>query len=87
MYKAYITKASQGETDNSDIIEEIRQLRKEKSVLLGFKDYASLSLESKMAGSPSEVWKLIHDLKDKSKIAAVLEIENLEVNVHSISLV
>lgn len=27
MYMAFITRASQGDTDNSEIIEEIRQLR------------------------------------------------------------
>ncbi|KXJ28508.1 organellar oligopeptidase A, chloroplastic/mitochondrial [Exaiptasia diaphana] len=79
MYKSYITRASSGETDNSDIIEEIRQLRKEKSSLLGFKDYASLSLESKMAGRASEVWKLINELKNKSKNAAIKEIDDLKL--------
>lgn len=57
MYMAFITRASQGDTDNSEIIEEIRQLRQEKASLLGFDNYAFLSLDSKMADSPSEVGK------------------------------
>lgn len=78
LYMAYITRASQGESDNSNIIEEIRKLRHEKATLLGFENYAMLSLDSKMAGSPSEVWKMITDLHSKSKLAAEKELINLQ---------
>jgi len=33
-----------------------------------------------MAGSPSEVWKMITDLKNKSKGAAESELQALQVN-------
>jgi len=78
MYMAFITRASQGDTDNSGIIEEIRQLRQEKATLLGFENYAFLSLDSKMADSPSEVWEMISNLKDKSKTAAQTELVTLQ---------
>ncbi|KAJ7340323.1 hypothetical protein OS493_003059 [Desmophyllum pertusum] len=74
MYMAYITRASQGDTDNTEIIEEIRKLRQEKATLLGFENYGFLSLDSKMADSPSEVWKMITDLKNKSKATAQTEL-------------
>ena len=53
--------------------------RQEKSILLGFENYAFLSLDSKMAGSPSEVWKMITDLQNKSKGAAQAELRALQV--------
>lgn len=53
--------------------------RQEKATLLGFENYAMLSLDSKMAGSPSEVWKMITDLHSKSKLAAEKELINLQV--------
>ncbi|EDO38082.1 predicted protein, partial [Nematostella vectensis] len=79
MYKAFISKASSGQTDNSKIIEEIRDLRQEKAELLGFKDYANLSLDSKMAGTPENVWNHITELKTKSKNAAEWEIKQLQM--------
>lgn len=82
MYMAYVTRASNGDINNSDIIEEIRQLRQEKASLLGFKNYAFLSLESKMAGSPTEVWKMIADLHSKIKPAAESELQALQAFSH-----
>ena len=53
--------------------------RQEKAILLGFENYAFLSLDSKMAESPSEVWKMISDLQNKSKGAAKSELQDLQV--------
>lgn len=54
--------------------------RQEKAQLLGFQNFAQLSLDSKMAGNPSEVWKMITDLHSKSKEAAESELQILQVN-------
>ncbi|PWF32855.1 oligopeptidase A, partial [Yersinia pestis] len=55
LYKAYTTRASdqaeQSEFDNTALIEEILSLRLEMAKLLGFNNYAELSLASKMAPS------------------------------------
>lgn len=48
-------------------------------MLLGFENYACLSLDSKMAESPSEVWEMIINLKNKSKAAAQTELLTLQV--------
>lgn len=53
--------------------------RQEKAQLLGFQNFAQLSLDSKMAGNPSEVWKMITDLHSKSKEAAESELQALQV--------
>jgi oligopeptidase A len=70
MYKAFSTRASdQGSTpewDNSEIMEKIIALRHEKAVLLGFDNYAELSLATKMADSPKQVIDFLEELAEKS---------------------
>jgi oligopeptidase A len=70
-YEAYSTRASdQGpkneQWDNSLIMEQILALRHEKAQLLGFKNYAELSLATKMAKKPEDVMTFLEDLADKS---------------------
>ena len=73
LYKAYTTRAP----ENDKILEEILKLRYEKAKLLGFKNYAELSLETKMASSPEEVINFLRKLAEKSKPQAKKEYENL----------
>ena len=49
LYRAYITRASSGPADNSEIIKRILQIAQEQSHVLGYKNYAEQSLASKMA--------------------------------------
>ncbi|KAL9675193.1 hypothetical protein QQ045_003394 [Rhodiola kirilowii] len=49
LYRAYITRASSGDLNNTPLIEQILKLRIEKAKLLGFKNYAEVSMETKMA--------------------------------------
>ncbi|MBL1264857.1 oligopeptidase A [Candidatus Methylomicrobium oryzae] len=70
-YEAYATRASDqgpqaGRWDNSENMEKILALRHEKSRLLGFDNYAELSLAKKMAEKPDEVMNFLEDLADKS---------------------
>lgn len=71
MFRAYNTVASSfsnnGEYDNKPIIKEILSLRDKKSKLLGFKNYAELSLVRKMAETPEQVLDFLNDLSSKSK--------------------
>ncbi|XP_071797854.1 uncharacterized protein [Asterias amurensis] len=78
LYKTYITRASQGDQDNGPIIQEIRTLRQEKAEILGYPNYAALSLSSKMAKNVDNVWSLIHGLRDKSKEAAQRDLKQLQ---------
>jgi len=71
LYTAYVTRASElgpnaGEFDNTSIIQETLQLRKEVSGLLGFKHYAERSLATKMAQTPDQVIGFLTDLAEKS---------------------
>jgi oligopeptidase A len=79
LYRAYVTRASSGEFDNSPIIEKILELRHEMSALLGFESYANLSLDSKMAPSIESVKELLEDLRGASIAAAGADLEALRL--------
>ena len=59
VYRAYITRASSGYRDNLPLIRRILSLRVEMAVLLGFADFADMSLARKMAPSVASVEKLL----------------------------
>lgn len=71
LYRAFTTRASdQGANpahDNSALMNEILALRHEKAQLLGFANYAELSLATKMADSPQQVEEFLLDLAERSK--------------------
>jgi len=52
MYRAYVTRASSGDGDNTPIINKVLALRGEKAKLLGFENFAELSMASKVRLSP-----------------------------------
>lgn len=54
LYKAFVSKAAAGEFDNREIIEQILKLRQEQAEILGYENYAQLSVASKMAPSVEE---------------------------------
>jgi len=74
LYKAYVTRAPQ----NEKLIDEILKLRYEKANILGYENYAELSLKTKMAQSPKEVVNFLRDLAKKSKNQAKKEFEELK---------
>ncbi len=73
MYFAWSTRATGGadkDWDNSKIIERTIALRTEKSVLLGFDNYADYSIASKMVESPKQVLDFLNDLAMRAKPSA-----------------
>jgi len=73
LYRAYVTRAP----ENDKLLEKILSLRYEKARLLGFNNYAELSLATKMAESPSQVLDFLYDLARKSKPRAEEEYQEL----------
>jgi len=70
MYRAYVTRASElGKPawDNSAIITRLLELRRESARLLGFGDYAEVSLYTKMAAKPQEALAFMEDLARRAK--------------------
>ena len=78
LYKAYVTRASSGELDNNPLIERILELRRQLADLLGFKNFAQLSLASKMASNVEAVEELLEELRRASYDAAVKDLEALK---------
>ncbi len=78
IYRALISRASSGDLDNSPLIDQILTLRKEKANLLGFDNFAALSLASKMAPSVEAVEKLLEELRVASFDAATEELQELK---------
>ena len=83
VYKANVTRASNegphaGQWDNSELIEETMTLRQELAALLGFDNFAQLSLATKMADTPERVIDFIEELASKAKPQAIAEWQALE---------
>jgi oligopeptidase A len=95
MYQAYSTKASDqgpnaGEFDNAATIDEILGLKQELATILGFDNYAELSLATKMAESTTQVTDFLEDLAAKSKPQAQNELQEIvefaSTNYHKVNL-
>ena len=81
LYKAYATRASeQGahEFDNSTLIEQALALRAEEATLLGFKHFAELRLQTRMADSDQEVIDFLRQLAQRAKPYAERDLVELK---------
>ena len=75
---AHSSFASNWKYDNRENVLEIINLKDKKAKLLGYKNFAELSLEFKMAESPEQVIELLSDLSQKAKPKAEKEIEEIK---------
>jgi oligopeptidase A len=71
LHRAYVTRASElgarPEWDNTAVIARILALRHEAAALLGYPDYAALSLVPKMARDADEVLAFLRDLAGRAR--------------------
>lgn len=77
VYKGYLTRASEIGDDsrnNVPLVYEILKLKKEMASILGFKNYAEMSLASKMAPSVESVTELSELILEKALPAAEKEL-------------
>jgi oligopeptidase A len=82
LYTAYTTRASDqgphaGQWDNTDTMEQIMALRHEAAQLLDYSNYAERSLATKMAESTEQVMGFLEDLAQRSRPAAIKELQEL----------
>jgi oligopeptidase A len=80
LYTAYATRASElgkPEHDNSAIMKELLQLRQEEAALLGYKNFAEVSLVPKMADSPQQVLDFLRDLAKRARPYAERDLTEL----------
>ena len=83
LYAAYCTRASDqgpnaGQNDNGPVMQEILALRQELAKLLGFGNYAELSLASKMAETTDQVLHFLRDLGTRGKPFAEQDLRELQ---------
>jgi oligopeptidase A len=66
MYHAYATRCTGGKFDNRTNLERILELRNEKARLLGFRNFADLVLEDRMAHTGERAERFLLTLKEKT---------------------
>ncbi len=95
IYQAYVTRASDqgpnaGTFDNTANMNEILALRHEQAKLLGFNNYAELSLATKMADSTDQVMNFMNDLVKRAhpqaegELAALKDFASSKYNFESV---
>ena len=80
MYRAYVTRASEfgkPEWDNGPLIRRLLELRTEEAALLGYDNYAQVSLVPKMAESTVQVAAFLRELAAKAKPFAESDVAEL----------
>lgn len=80
MYRAYTTRAAEfgkAEWNNGPLIEKILALRAEEARMLGYANYAEVSLAPKMADSPEQVIRFLSDMAVKARPFAERDIAEL----------
>ena len=87
LYRAFVTRASEFDThtnakgesfNNADIMSDILQLREQKAQLLGFANYAEVSLSTKMAEDVPEVERFLRDLAAQATPTAKQDLAQLQ---------
>lgn len=84
MYRANVTRASEfdsqpgQERDNMPLINRILKLRQEEAELLGYRNFAEVSLVTKMASSPQQVLEFLRKLAKKAKPYAERDLQELK---------
>ncbi|MGB5010854.1 MAG: M3 family metallopeptidase [Candidatus Dechloromonas phosphoritropha] len=84
MYRAYATRAaefddgsSKPEWDNTPVMQRMLELRQEEAKMLGFNNFAEVSLAPKMADTPAQVLAFLRELAAKAKPFAAKDIAEL----------
>ncbi|MDQ6956542.1 MAG: M3 family metallopeptidase [Mariprofundaceae bacterium] len=77
MYRAYCTRATSEDLDNSPVIDELLSLRQDIAQLLDFEHYGDYSIATKMAFSGAEITIFLRELAAKSRNMAKREVDEL----------
>ena len=73
LYTAYVSRASElgpPERDNTAVMRSLLELRQEEARLLGYGNYAEVSMVPKMAESPRQVSEFLRDLARRARPSA-----------------
>lgn len=78
VWRAYNTRATEGERDNRPLLEQILRKRREQAQLLGFADFADYVLEERMARTGARAWDFVQELTQRTQGAFARERAELE---------
>ena len=81
VYEAFVNRATEEKYDNRPIMRSILELRGEKARLLGYRDFADLVLEDRMAHGGDRARQFLEDLRHKTE--AYFEKENVDLAAFS----
>jgi oligopeptidase A len=76
-YRAYVTRAAAGAFDNRPLIPRILDLRRQMAVLLGYANFAEMTLAGRMVGSSEQALAFLADLRQKLQSRFLREREDL----------
>ena len=85
LYHANATRASEFgklDLDNTPLIARILKLRKDDAALLGYANFAEVSLVPKMARTPAQVLEFLHDLAARARPFAERDLAELRKYAH-----
>ena len=86
MYRAFVTRSSEfgkPEWDNTANIARILELREEGARLLGYANFAEVSLATKMAGEPKQAIAFLEDLARRARPFAQRDMEEVRAFARS----
>ncbi|MDR2625101.1 MAG: M3 family metallopeptidase, partial [Zoogloeaceae bacterium] len=85
LYRAHATRAAEffdaggkPEWDNAPLMTRMLELRAEEAALLGYRNFAEVSLAPKMADSPAEVLTFLRDMASRAKPFAERDMQELQ---------
>ncbi|HET8547786.1 MAG TPA: M3 family metallopeptidase [Bryobacteraceae bacterium] len=67
VYRAFVTRAAEGEHDNRPIITRILELRRAKAHLLGFRSFADFVLADRMAHTGAQAQAFLERLRERTE--------------------
>jgi oligopeptidase A len=67
VWRAYNTRATVGEHDNRALVADILRLRRERAALLGYADFADLTLADRMAKTGRAAYDFVRDLEARTR--------------------
>lgn len=82
IFKAYTNRGNNGnDADNKAVVRELLEARLEKARLMGYEDYASLALETRMAKTPDKVYALLDQIWEPALAKAKEELKDIQAEI------
>ena len=82
IFKAYINRGNNGnEHDNNEVVRQLVKARLAKAKLMGYEDYASMALESRMAKTSDAVYNLLDQVWKPTIAKAKEELADIQAEI------